>query len=180
MTNAQQFEAFMRSHQNMVFSTAMRLLASQSEAEDVTQEVFLKAFEHFDRIGDSPAAAGWLRTVATHLCLNHLSRYRKRWSFFSELGPRDADEGAEVEFASEENMHESLDRSERCKLAERALQSLPAPQRVPLVLFHLEGLSYTEIAEKLGVSLGKVKTDIFRGRETLRQKLRLQLEENVI
>ena len=63
-------------------------------------------------------------------------------------------------------------------LVERALQSLPTPQRVPLVLHHFEELSYEEIAEKLGVSLGKVKTDIFRGREALRRKLQLKLEED--
>jgi RNA polymerase sigma-70 factor (ECF subfamily) len=56
------------------------------------------------------------------------------------------------------------------------LQKLPTAQRVPLVLYHLEGLRYEEIAEKLGVSLGKVKTDIARGREALRKKLRLTLE----
>src|SRR5208282_6225512 len=85
MTNAQQFETFMRNHQNMVFSTAMRLLARQTDAEDVAQEVFLRAYERFDQLRDSPAAGGWLRTVARNLSLNHLSRYRSRWSFFSEL-----------------------------------------------------------------------------------------------
>jgi RNA polymerase sigma-70 factor (ECF subfamily) len=59
---------------------------------------------------------------------------------------------------------------------EQAMQKLPTAQRVPLVLYHLEGLRYEEIAGKLGVSLGKVKTDISRGREALRKKLRLTLE----
>ena len=94
MTNAQQFETFMQNYQNMVFSTAMRLLAKQAEAEDVTQEVFLKAYEHFDQLQDNPSAGGWLKTVATNLSLNHLSRYRSRWSFFSELFGR-GDEGTE-------------------------------------------------------------------------------------
>lgn len=85
MTDAQQFELFMRNYQNMVFSTAMRLLANHAEAEDVVQEVFLKAFERFEQLRDNPSAGGWLKTVATNLCLNHLSRYRSRWSFFSEL-----------------------------------------------------------------------------------------------
>src|SRR4029079_10173892 len=85
MTDAQQFEAFMRNYQNMVFSTAMRLLANQSEAEDIAQEVFLKAYERLDQLHDNPRAGGWLKTVATNLSLNHLSRYRSRWSFFSEL-----------------------------------------------------------------------------------------------
>ena len=85
MTDAQQFETFMRNYQNMVFSTSMRLLANHAEAEDVSQEVFLKAYERWDHLRDSPTVGGWLKTVATNLSLNHLSRYRARWSFFSEL-----------------------------------------------------------------------------------------------
>ena len=56
MTVAQAFEAFMKNYQNMVFSTAMRLVANQAEAEDITQEVFLKAFERFDQLSASPTA----------------------------------------------------------------------------------------------------------------------------
>jgi len=174
MTDAQQFEAFLRNYQDLVFSTAMRLLANSAEAEDVSQEVFLKAYERFDDLRDSPTVGGWLRTVATNLSLNHLSRYRSRWTFFSELFSRHAGEEGEeipVEFAAPENVEETLAAADRRALLEQALQKLPAAQRVPLVLFHLEGLSYEDIAARLGVSLGKVKTDIFRGREALRKKL---------
>lgn len=178
MTDAQQFEAFLLDHQNLVFSTAMRLLANPTEAEDVTQEVFLRAYERFGALRESPTAKGWLKTVATHLCLNHLSRYRSRWSFFSELVSRNPDETEqEMEFPAPDNTSEAAAASDRRELVEQALQNLPTPQRVPLVLYHLEGLQYDEIAAKLGVSLGKVKTDIFRGREALRRKLRFTLRE---
>lgn len=183
MTDAQQFETFMRNYQNMVFSTAMRLLASQSEAEDVSQEVFLKAYENFGRLDGNPSAGGWLKTVATNLSLNHLSRYRSRWSFFSEMfGGSGDEEPGEPEFPADDNVEEELMMTERCAQVEKVLQELPPAQRVPLVLFHLEELGYEEIAAKLGVSLGKVKTDISRGREVLRRKLRLKLgrEENLV
>src|SRR5512141_2694772 len=85
MIDAQEFEAFMQNYQNMVFSTSMRLVANQAEAEDIAQEVFLKAYERFSELQHSPTAGGWLKKVATNLSLNHLSRYRSRWSFFSEL-----------------------------------------------------------------------------------------------
>jgi RNA polymerase sigma-70 factor (ECF subfamily) len=178
MTDAQPFEAFMRNYQNMVFSTAMRLLTNQSEAEDVTQEVFLRAYERFGELQGSPTVGGWLKTVATNLCLNHLSRYRSRWTFFSEIFTGDSDAGGEpeMEFADESNAGEELEARDRHELVEQAMQKLPTAQRVPLVLYHLEGLRYEKIAEKLGVSLGKVKTDISRGREALRKKLRLTLE----
>ena len=178
MTDPQQFEVFLHNYQNMVFSTTMRLLANQSDAEDITQEVFLRAFERFDQLRDSPTVGGWLKTVARNLSLNHLSRYRSRWTFFSDLfrGPEEDDEQP-VDFPSPVDADETLAVADRRELVEQALQSLPTAQRVPLVLHHLEGLRYEEIAEKVGVSLGKVKTDIFRGRETLRRKLRLKLAE---
>jgi len=177
MTDAQQFETFMRNYQDMVFSTAMRLLANSAEAEDVSQEVFLKAYERFAELRESKTAGGWLKTVATNLSLNHLSRYRSRWSFFSELLGKGREESseAELEFPASDDVEANLARSERRQLVEQALRTLPAAQRVPLVLYHLEGLQYDEIAAKLGISLGKVKTDIFRGREALRSKLRLKL-----
>jgi RNA polymerase sigma-70 factor (ECF subfamily) len=178
MTDARQFEVFMRNYQNMVFSTAMRLLTHQAEAEDVTQEVFLRAYERFGELSGSPTAGGWLKTVATNLSLNHLSRYRSRWSFFSEIftGNPDGGDEQEVEFAADGDAGEELEARDRHELVEQALQKLPTAQRVPLVLYHFDGLSYEEIAGKLGVSLGKVKTDIFRGREALRKKLCLTLE----
>lgn len=172
MTDAQQFESFLRQYQDLVFSTSMRLLANRAEAEDVTQEVFLKAYARFGELQHSPTVAGWLRTVATNLSLNHLTRYRSRWSFFSDLfANRDDDDPEMPDFPAPENVEEEMQAADRKLLVEQALQKLPASQRVPIVLFHLEGLTYEEIAAKLGVSLGKVKTDIHRGREALRKRL---------
>src|SRR6185436_8340699 len=124
MTDAQQFEAFLREHQDHVFSTAMRLLANRAEAEDVTQEVFLKAYARFGELQDSPTVGGWLRTVATNLSLNHLTRYRARWSFFSELfGGRDDHEAeSPVDFPAPENVEEELAAADRRTLVEQALQ----------------------------------------------------------
>jgi len=176
MTEAEQFETFVENYQNMVFSTAMRLLANPTEAEDIAQEVFLKAFQRFGELSQSPTAGGWLKTVATNLCLNHLSRYRSRWTFFSDLFARsgEADE-QEVDFPSPENIEEDLARADAHEMVDQALRQLPPAQRVPLVLYHMDGLRYEEIAAKLHVSLGKVKTDIFRGREALRKKLQSKL-----
>jgi len=173
MTDAQHFESFMRDYQNLVFSTALRLVANAAEAEDISQEVFLKAFAHFDQLRNDPRAGGWLKKTATNLSLNHLARYRSRWTFFSELftAREDRDE-IELDIV-DERVAETLEQRERSAVVEQALQKLPTAQRVPLVLYHLEDLSYEEIAAQLDVSLGKVKTDIFRGRETLRRKLRL-------
>jgi RNA polymerase sigma-70 factor (ECF subfamily) len=167
MTDAERFEAFVREYQDMVFATAVRLLGREDEAEDVAQTVFLRAFERFATIGPSPSAPGWLKTVATNLCLNHLSRYRARWQFFSELDQ--AGESGTIAFAdsvaARDTEDEDMQRQDRDARLESALRRLPDHQRVPLVLFHFEERSYQEIAGTLGVSLAKVKTDIHRGRE---------------
>jgi RNA polymerase sigma-70 factor (ECF subfamily) len=163
----------MRAYQNMVFSTAARLLGNDAEAEDIAQEVFLKAYERYQELSQSPTVGGWLKTVTTNLCLNHLSRYRARWRFFSELLSRDNEDDVNLDFPAPNTMSEKLDEADYRRLLEQALQKLPKAQRVPLVLFHFENLSYEEISAKLGISLSKVKTDIFRGREALRKKLSL-------
>jgi RNA polymerase sigma-70 factor (ECF subfamily) len=178
MPDTTQFEAFMRNYQNMVFSTAMRLTGNPAEAEDISQEVFLKAFQRFADLRENPRAPGWLKTVAINLSLNHLSRHRSRWRLFTDyFRPGDDGEEPEIDFAAPDNWDEDFARAERRVLVEKALRKLPDAQRVPLVLFHLEGLKYEEIATKLGISMGKVKTDIFRGREALRKRLGPQLTD---
>ena len=156
----------------MVFATAVRLLGNAADAEDAAQTVFLKAFERFDELGANPAAPGWLKTSTRNVCLNHLSRYRSRWRLFSEID-HDQDTGA---FANGLESHalpvlEALQRADADAALEAAIRALPDHQRVPLVLFHFEEASYQEIADTLGVSLGKVKTDIHRGREALKRIL---------
>jgi len=158
----------------MVFATAVRLLGNPAEAEDVAQTVFLRAFQRFEEIGSSPAVAGWLKTVTRNVCLNHLSRYRARWRFFSELGRPDEEDSViddEAALRSESSPALEMEQADLREQLERALRQLPDHQRVPLVLFHFEDASYQDIADALGVSLGKVKTDIHRGREALRKLL---------
>jgi len=159
------FEEFIRDYQDMVYTLAARLLGDRAEAQDMAQEAFLKAYERFDSIKDSPSKGGWLKTVTTNLCLNHLSRHRARWRLFSEVAEDEAgiDALAGPEKASPDSQgHADL---------ELALAALPDHQRVPLVLFHFEDLSYEEIASQLGAPLSKVKSDIFRGRGVLRKSL---------
>ena len=171
MTGTTAFEAFVRKYRDMVFGTAVRLLGDESEAEDVSQTVFLKAFERFDRLSENPSSGGWLRTVTTNLCLNHLSRFRARWRLFSQrrAGEPDREPAYEECLVAREAQDADLERSQEHARLERAVRRLPRHQRVPLVLFHFEERSYAEIAQMLGVSLGKIKTDIHRGRETLRK-----------
>lgn len=171
----------MRSYQNMVFTTAFRLTANHAEAQDIAQEVFLKAYERYESLRGNPTVGGWLKTVATNLALNHLSRYRKRWSFFSDMRRTDDEDGGR-DFESTVAAPESPEvgaagQRETRELLEDALAGLPVAQRAAIVLFHFEDMPYQDIAKKLKVSLAKVKTDILRGREALKRKLAGRLDE---
>jgi RNA polymerase sigma-70 factor (ECF subfamily) len=157
----------MHKYQDMVFSTSARLVRNDAQAEDISQEVFIKAHANFAMLSTSPTAGGWLKTVATNLSLNHLQRYRNRWKFFSEFAPAGEDDAPGVEFAAPDTFFEGVDSDERRAWVEEALSKLPDHQRIPLVLYHFEDMPYDEIARKLGVSLAKVKTDILRARAAL-------------
>jgi RNA polymerase sigma-70 factor (ECF subfamily) len=162
----------MRKYQDMVFTTSARLVRNDAQAEDISQEVFIKAHEHFDMLATSPSAGGWLKTVATNLSINHLQRYRKRWKFFSEFGgSSDEGDAPPVEFAAPDTFFNAIDSEEKRAWVEDALAKLPDHQRIPLVLYHFDDLPYDEIARRTGVSLAKVKTDILRARAALAKVL---------
>src|ERR1700674_1197377 len=126
MEEAEAFESLVRSYQNMVFSVSARIVGNLTDAEDITQEVFLKAYDRFTELRTSGTVGGWLKTAATNLSINHLNRYRSRWRFFSE-------QAEPVEIAAEAEPE-----SDRKEALELAIRKLPDPQRVPLVLFHFE------------------------------------------
>lgn len=175
MSNLDPFEAFMRNYQDMVFTTAMRLVGNAADAEDIAQEVFLKAFDRWPEFDGIQHVGGWLRRISTNLSLNHLTRYRARWRFFSEMKREEEDEDFVVNLPAPEGSAGQQGEADRRALLEKKLERLPAAQRVPLVLYHFEEMSYEEIAERTGVSLSKVKTDIHRGREALKRKLQTSL-----
>jgi len=170
------FESFMRAYQDMVYSLAIRLLGQEADAQDVAQEVFLRAYNRYADLSQSPTAGGWLKTVTRNLCLNHLTRYRNRWRFFSELSRDDDGDELPWDVPVEESTGAAMSEADQRQVLEVALRKLPSAQRVPLVLYHFEEMSYEDIAAQMKISLAKVKTDIFRARESLRKKLRVSME----
>jgi RNA polymerase sigma-70 factor (ECF subfamily) len=171
MTELEKFEEFMKNYQDLVYGTALRLLGNETDAQDIAQTVFLKAYQAFGSLAHSPTAGGWLKTVTRNLCLNHLTR--NRWRFFSEMRTAEDEPDFSETLAAPEQIGHGLDEVDQRQWLQAALCKLPEAQRVPLVLYHFEELAYEEISERLGSSLSKVKTDIHRGRLALKRHLRL-------
>ena len=176
----------MRAYQDMVFSVATRLLGSDRQAEDIAQEVFVKAYEQFETVREIESVGGWLKTVTTNLCLNHLSRYRKRWRLFSEVSRKD-DDDEDVEFdvdlaadgVGNDVVFEELQSQEQKQILEKTWMQLPDHQRVQLMLYHYEGMSYEAIASQMNISLSKLKTDLMRGRAALVKAVQQKMTELV-
>ncbi len=153
-----------------LYSLIARSLNDPSDAADTTQEVFIKAYENFSHLRSSPTAGGWLKTVTTNLTINHLTRYRRRWRFFSELKTDEDGEnspGTDPQIPVPDTLLTDLSDEQRRAAIDDALRRLPDHQRLPLVLYHFENLSYEEIAARLHHSLAKIKTDIRRARAAL-------------
>src|SRR5688572_19614251 len=126
----------MRAYQDMVYTTAARITGRDGPAEDIAQLVFLKAYENFAQLRDSPSAGGWLKTVSRNLALNHATRYRRRWRFFSELRNEHEDDDAGPDFPlpdAEATEHAvDMDADTRRNLVAAALKQLPDHRRLPL------------------------------------------------
>lgn len=172
------FTLFMREHQHQVYTRAYRLLADGRQAEDVVQEVFLKAYQQGEALWRDPRVVGWLVTVARNLCFNHLTRYAKRMSSLDEStdelsdGMGMSEAMTQALTSREPDMHTQMSQAETQTRLQTALLALPDQQRIPLVLFHFEELSYEEIAKQLNISMAKLKTDIHRARSRLAAELK--------
>jgi RNA polymerase sigma-70 factor, ECF subfamily len=165
-------------HTRRVFGIAYRFVGRVDEAEDLTQDIFVKVFQSLDRYRESDGAFSmWLGTVAR----NHaIDNYRRR----REERARKVEDPAVLDAvpAGEESALRSLERADVARLVHRGLRALPRDLREPLILCDLQGLSYEDAAASLQVPLGTVKSRINRGRIELARRLmsaRRQLEGEV-
>jgi RNA polymerase sigma-70 factor (ECF subfamily) len=154
-------------HTRKVFGVAYRFVGKVDDAEDLTQEIFVKVYQSLDRYRPAEGSFGtWLMTLAR----NHaIDDYRKRRQ---ERARRANDPAILDTFASpEDSPLKSLEKQDRVRLVHRGLRALPPDLREPLVLCDLKGLPYEEIAGILDVPLGTVKSRINRGRLELAKRL---------
>jgi RNA polymerase sigma-70 factor (ECF subfamily) len=147
-------------HQTGVFNVCYRILHERTEAEDLSQETFLRARERLDLFDEERPFGPWIRRVAANVCLNHLETQKRTAELNEE---RDADENQ-----GPERQVEAREQSEQIR---RALASLPARYRVVVELRHYQELTYDEIAAELRIPLSDVKSHLFRARKMLAEKL---------
>lgn len=161
--------------QRPVFSIVNRMVRDRELAEDLAQEAFVRTFNNLDRYDPSYKFSSWLFKIAYNLTVDHLRR--RELKTISIHGAPDAvtadqQEATSVTLESDEEAPD--DRLEALELAdqlERAIATLREDYRTAILLRHVEGRPYEEIAEIMDIPLGTVKTYIFRARRQLRDEL---------
>jgi RNA polymerase sigma-70 factor, ECF subfamily len=146
------FEVLVRRHQGGVYRVAVRLLGSDADAQDATQETFVRAWRGLGRFRGESAVSTWLYRIVTNRCLNVIVARRPAESLDPALPSVGSDPAAIAE------------QRERFAAVAREVASLPPEQRAALVLRDFEGLSYEEVAAALEVSVAAVKGRIHRAR----------------
>ena len=146
------FEALIRRHQGAVYRVALRMLGSELDAEDAAQEALVQAWRALSTFRGDSAFSTWLYRIVNNRCLKARAARRPMAALPDVLIDRGSDPA------------EAVARSERLHALARGVLALPAEQRAALVLRELEGLSYEQIAQALGVTVPAVKGRIHRAR----------------
>jgi RNA polymerase sigma-70 factor (ECF subfamily) len=155
------FSELVQRHQTVVYRTCYRVLGNREDARDASQEAFLRAYRKLDTFQGRSAFKTWMLRVAMNVSLNQRSR--------REL-PRTSPDLAES-ISGLETPEAELMKSETVAQLHEVLQTVEPKHRAAVVLRDLEGLTYREIAESLGIAEGTAKSWVHRGRERLKELL---------
>ncbi|MBD3224168.1 MAG: sigma-70 family RNA polymerase sigma factor [Caldithrix sp.] len=159
-------------YRNSVYHIIYRMVHNEQEAEDLTQDVFIKAYNSLNSFNEAYAFSTWLFKIATNHCIDFF-RKRKLKTHSMEQTVRYKDDEIKQEYAdTDPNVEKNILAREKSKLIKKAIANLPEKYRTAIVLRHQEERSYEEIAQMLDLPLGTVKARIFRAREMLKKSLR--------
>lgn len=162
------WELIVRQHWRKVFNIAYKFVGRHDEAEDLTQDVFLKIFKSLDTFDRRANFQTWLISVSRNLCIDHYRGVRKE----RETIDRGVDPGELAPATAEPGPLAALEQRDRVDLLRQAMASLPDTLRTAVLMRDIQELSYQEIADALHLPEGTVKSRINRGRTELARQIR--------
>ncbi len=169
------WEQIVRLHWRRVFNIAYKFVGKHDEAEDLTQDVFLKLFKSLGTFDRRANFQTWLISVSRNLCIDHYRSVRKE----RETIDRSVDAGELTPASSDIGPLRQLERSDRRAMLHAALQKLPPTLRTAVLLRDIHELTYQEIAKQLELPEGTVKSRINRGRTELARQIRRTREHDL-
>ncbi|HJS55745.1 MAG TPA: sigma-70 family RNA polymerase sigma factor [Chitinophagaceae bacterium] len=164
------FKIIVEQWQDMVHNTILGIIQNETEAEDLTQDVFIKVFEKIGTFKGDSKFSTWLYRIATTTALDHLrsKKRKKRFGFLQSLVG-----GADHKDQIPDFHHPGvrLDNKERATVLFKAIDALPENQKLAYTLHKLEGLSYRDVSEVLNTSVSAVESLMSRANQNLRKQL---------
>ena len=159
---AECFSELVSRYKNLVYSIILRMVTDTEEANDLAQEVFIKAYKNLNKYHPDFKFSTWIMRITT----NHVIDYRRKKK--QQTVPLD-----DMEYAASANSspEERYIEKESALALKRIVEALPDMYKIPIILYHQQGLSYQEIAAVIDEPLSKVKNRIFRGRKMLKDGL---------
>lgn len=163
---------FILKYQDLVVNTCYRILHNRSDAEDITQEVFIEAYRSMATLRQEETVSYWLYRVSLNKSINY-SRKHRLFNTFLRIETMAEGNGENLDDYHNpvaDNPQEQLEHMERLEMIEKALDTLPARQKKAFVLHHYEYLSYRDISNILKVSVASVESLIFRAKTNIRKR----------
>jgi RNA polymerase sigma-70 factor (ECF subfamily) len=162
--NKEVFRWVVQTHQRLVFSVALKMLADEEEAKDVVQETFIRAWQRIRDYDPRKPFTTWLYTIASRLCIDHLKRMRR-------LLPLPEDERVLQRFVADTDCQRTLENSEWVAIVRMLANELSPKQKLVFTLCQLEGLPSTEVEQITGLDARQVKSNLYVARQTIRKRL---------
>jgi RNA polymerase sigma-70 factor (ECF subfamily) len=171
------FDALIRRYEKRVYNFAFRLCGNYDEASDIAAETFVRLYNSLNSFRGDSSFITWLFRIITNIYLDQRKRQRARpnqsLESMIELEENSVRRQYEDPAPSPEERAEGRERTE---ILQAAIQTLPDYQRLMIVMYHVEGRSYEEIAEVMDLPIGTVKSRLNRARLSLREKLQTERE----
>ena len=164
----QAWEQIVRMHWRKVFNVAYKFVGKHDEAEDLTQDIFLKIFKSLSSFDRRANFQTWLISVSRNLCIDHYRSVRKE----RETIDRDVDPGDLMPVSVEISPYAQLEHRDRVSMLREAMTALPETLRTAVLLRDIQELTYQEIADRLELPEGTVKSRINRGRTELARQIK--------
>ena len=153
------FEALVLEHQNKVYSLALRMVGNEEDARDLAQDAFIRAFSSLSGFRGDSKFSVWLYRLTSNICIDFLRSRAKKRTVSMTWTDDEGDDAGELEIPDERFSPEAqLERTSMRESVQRGLESLSPQYRQILLLREVDGLSYDEIAQALGIEAGTVKS----------------------
>jgi RNA polymerase sigma-70 factor (ECF subfamily) len=172
--DAAAFNEIVARYKNKVYNYVCRMVGPGTDAEDLTQETFIRAYLNMKSFQSRASLNTWLYRIATNICIDFTRKSRKAKALTTSLQREDTEDDGEVERDIPDERFDPqalLLNKELGAQLDRALKALPEKLRTVVLLHDIEGLAYEEIAQIAECPLGTVKSRLFNARAALREKL---------